>query len=149
MMIALWTVGVVLLGLAGWLWWHLVGATLDAATVRERILALDKNAPLRAAGVEVVRFTARLDDTDVATAMPVVRIPGTGDVPPIVLVHPTPHSMATCAPVPRLRARKSRRDPTSAPSPACPAARTPSRSVRRSTCRGGGWVGGASALRGG
>ena len=95
MMIALWTVGVVLLGLAGWLWWHLVGATLDAATVRERILALDKNAPLRAAGVEVVRFTARLDDTDVATAMPVVRIPGTGDVPPIVLVHPTPHSMAT------------------------------------------------------
>ncbi len=72
----------------------LATSVLSKQEIEEGILALVKNAPLREVGLErrAIRFEGR--DAELVY----VHVPkraGAADAPPIVFVHPTPHSLAT------------------------------------------------------
>jgi pimeloyl-ACP methyl ester carboxylesterase len=78
----------------------LATGTLDKATIEARLLALDKNAAVRAAGLERRRFTFAdaAGEGSVAAELTYLHVPaapGAAAAPPIVLIHPTPHALTT------------------------------------------------------
>ncbi|MBK8979040.1 MAG: alpha/beta hydrolase [Planctomycetes bacterium] len=103
---------ILLLAAAAWLWWLLDGSVPSKDTIEGRLLGLDKNAPFRAVGLqrrELEVAAGKADGTADGTGnaatgeLTYVHVPRRAgvadplpaDAPPIVLVHPTPHTLFT------------------------------------------------------
>ena len=72
----------------------LASSVLSKQEIEEGILGLDKNAALRAHGLE--RRAIRFEDRDAELIYAhVPRREGAPEMAPVVLIHPTPHSLAT------------------------------------------------------